>query len=66
MKKSALKKIVLFFMLCLYALGVIALGVIGGIGYTLYHGAYAVTAGVAVLGYMAFGKAKEYFDYLTS
>jgi len=43
-----------------------ALGVIGGIGYTLYYGAYAVTAGVAALGYMAFGKAKEYFDYLTS
>ena len=61
MKESALKKIVLFFMLCLYALGVI-----GGIGYTLYCSAYAVTVGVAALGYMAFGKAKEYFDYLKS
>lgn len=61
MKENKLKKIGLFFMLCLYALGVI-----GGIGYTLYCGAYAITAGVAALGYMAFGKAKEYFDYLTS
>jgi len=61
MKKSALKKIVLFFMLC-----ICALGVIGGIANTLYYGAYAVTAGVAALGYMAFGKAREYFDYLTS
>lgn len=48
-------------MLCLYVLGVI-----GGIGYTLYCGAYPIAAGVAALGYMAFGKAKEYFDYLKS
>jgi len=48
-------------MLCLYVLGVI-----GGIGYTIYCGAYPIFAGVAALGYMAFGKAKEYFDYLKS
>lgn len=61
MKEDTLKKILSFFMLCLYVLGVI-----GGIGYTLYCGAYPISAGVAALGYMAFGKAKEYFDYLKS
>ena len=61
MKEDTLKKILSFFMLCLYALGVI-----GGIGYTIYCGAYPIAVGVAALGYMAFGKAKEYFDYLRS
>lgn len=61
MKEDTLRKILSFFMLCLYVLGVI-----GGIGYTLYCGAYPIAAGVAALGYMAFGKAKEYFDYLRS
>ena len=61
MKEDTVRKILSFFMLCLYVLGVI-----GGIGYTLYCGAYPIFAGVAALGYMAFGKAKEYFDYLRS
>jgi hypothetical protein len=61
MKEDTLRKILSFFMLCLYVLGVI-----GGIGYTIYCGAYPIAGGVAALGYMAFGKAKEYFDYLRS
>jgi len=61
MKEDTLRKILSFFMLCLYVLGVI-----GGIGYTLYCGAYPIAAGVAALGYMAFGKAKECVDYLKS
>lgn len=56
-----MKKVFCFIMLFLYVLGVI-----GGIGYTIYYGEYHIAVGVASLGYMAFGKAKEYFDYLKS
>lgn len=48
-------------MLCLYILGVL-----GGIGYTCYYGAYPIAAGVAATGFLAFEKAKGYFDYLKS
>lgn len=53
------KKIFYFFMLLLCVLGLI-----GGIGYTIYYGTYAVTVGIAALGYTAFPKAKEYFEKL--
>ena len=46
-------------MLCLYVLGVV-----GGIGYTIYCGVYPIAVGVAATAFMAFGKAKEYFNYL--
>lgn len=55
-------KKVLYFFVCLLWL----LGLVGGVGYTIYYGQYPVAIGVAALGYMAFGKAKEYFDYLRS
>lgn len=50
------KKIFSFIMLCLYVLGTI-----NGIGYSLYIGEPVTAAGVAVLSYMAFFKAREYF-----
>ena len=56
-----MKQFIAFILLALYVVGVI-----GGIGYSLYCGAYPIAAGVAALGYMAFGEAKEYFNYLKS
>ena len=47
-------------------LAAFALGSIGGFGYTLYCGAYPIAFGVLVLTYMAFPKAKEYFEKLTN
>ena len=54
-----MKKVYCFIMLCLYVLGVV-----GGIGYTCYCGAYPIAVGVAATGFLAFYKAKEYFCYL--
>lgn len=54
-----MKSIELFFIL------VIAfLGLAGGIGYTIYNGAYLIAIGIAVLGYLAYPKAKEMFSKL--
>ena len=52
-----MKKIYYFIMLCLYVLGVV-----GGIGWSLYSGgyAYAYAVGVAALGFMAWPKFKDY------
>ena len=55
-----MKKILSFILLCLYVLGVV-----GGIGYTIYFGVWYVAIGIAALGYMAFPKAKECFENLT-
>ena len=49
-------KIVYFLVLTLYLLGVI-----GGIGYTVYTNAYVITLGIVVTSYLAFPKAKELF-----
>ena len=38
-----------------------AMGVIGGIGYAIYNGAYPIAVGVAVTGWLAFPKVKEIF-----
>ena len=38
-----------------------AMGVIGGIGYSIYNGAYPIAVGVAVTGWLAFPKVKEIF-----
>ena len=54
-------KVYYFIMLCLYILGVI-----GGIGYSLYNGAYPIAAGVVALGYMSYPKLKEYFNKLNN
>lgn len=55
-----MEKILCFFILCLYVVGVI-----GGIGYAIYGGAWPVAIGVAALGWMAFPKLKEAFEKLT-
>lgn len=52
-----MKKILLFVIVALAFVGLA-----GGIGYTAMHGAYVITVGVAVLGYLAFFKAKEYIS----
>lgn len=36
-----------------------AMGVIGGIGYAIYNGAYPIAVGVAVTGWLALPKVRE-------
>lgn len=55
-----MKQAFYFFMICLYALGVI-----GGVGCSIYAGAWPVAAGVVALAYMAWPKLVEYFNALT-
>lgn len=38
------------------------MGSIGGFGYAIYCKAYVIAAAVALLAWMAFPKAKEYFE----
>lgn len=47
-------------------LAIAVLGLAGGIGYTIYNGAYLIAIGIAVLGYLAYPKAKEMFKSLFS
>lgn len=54
-----MKKILVFLVLALAFIGLL-----GGIGYTAYYGDYPITIGVAVLGYLAYPKAKEMFKSL--
>ena len=56
-----MKKFVSFLLMCLYIVGVI-----GGIGYTIYCGAYVISVGVLATGYLAWPKAKECFETVTS
>ena len=56
-----MKKVLDFFLLFLAAVGVV-----GGIGYTAYEGAWPIALGVAIDGYMAFPKIKELFKELSS
>jgi len=53
------KKPLYFILLALWLLGLV-----GGVGYTLYCGAYPIAIGVAVNGYLSFDKVKEMFDYI--
>ena len=55
-----MKKYFSFVMICLYILGVI-----GGLGWTLYSGGYVIAVGVVAVAYMAFPSAKKYFKELT-
>ena len=55
-----MKKVYYFVMLCLCALGII-----GGIGYSVFCGAWYVVVGVVALGYTAWPKVKECFNGLT-
>ena len=57
---KVMKKIFYFVMICLAALGVI-----GGIGYTIYCHAYVISIGVAGLSFMAFPTVKDYVKKLT-
>lgn len=56
-----MKKILCFIQLCLYALGVI-----GGLGWTIYSKGYVIAAGVAALGAFAFPYIKKVFKELTA
>lgn len=55
-----MKKYFSFIMICLYILGVI-----GGLGWTLYSGGYVIAVGVVAVAYMAWPKLVEYFHDLT-
>lgn len=46
-------------------LAVYLLGVIGGVGYAAYSGAWVIAICVVLLGVMAFPKAKEAFKVLS-
>jgi hypothetical protein len=50
-----------FFMLALYVLGSI-----NGVAYSIYIGEWPTAIGVAVLSYMAFPKAREYWKIFTA
>lgn len=45
-------------------LAIAFIGLVGGIGYTIYSGAYPIAVGVAALGYLGWPKAKEMFKDL--
>lgn len=51
---------ILYFILLFLAV----IGLLGGIGYTIYYGAYVVTIGIAVLGYLAYPSFIDYFNEL--
>lgn len=55
-----MKKLFAFVMIALYILGAI-----GGIGYSMYCGAYPIAVGVAALAFMAWPELKKYFTNLT-
>lgn len=55
-----MNKVIIFFLLFLAFIGIA-----GGIGYTIYDEAYPIAVGIAVAGWMAWPKAKEWFDKLT-
>lgn len=54
-----MKKILYFLALFLYGVGAI-----GGIGYSLYSGAWIIAIAVAVLAVMAFPTAKKFYHLL--
>ena len=53
------KKIFYFIMLFLYVLGTI-----NGIGYSIYIGEWVTAIGVAIMAFMAWPTAVNYFKYL--
>ena len=54
-----MKKLLYFFVLALALLGII-----GGIGYTIWQKAYVITIGIAALTFLAWPKIREYFKLL--
>ena len=55
-------KRVLYFILLFLTL----IGIIGGIGYSIYNSAWVIAIGLVVTGYMAYPKVKETFNKLIS
>lgn len=55
-----MKKVLAFVLLILTVVGVI-----GGIGYTIYEKAYFVTVGLVVAGFVIWPRVKELFKELT-
>ena len=56
---KVLKKLLYFFVLALALLGII-----GGIGYTIWQKAYVIVIGIAALAFLAWPKIREYFKLL--
>lgn len=56
---STMNKILSFFLLVLAFMGIV-----GGIGYTVYYKAYPIALGIGVVGWMAWPKIKEIFEKL--
>ena len=54
-----MKKILNFILLFLTLVGII-----GGIGYSIYDGRWVIAVGIAVAGYMAWPKVKKMFEEL--
>lgn len=52
-----MKNFLYFLAICAYVLGVV-----GGIGYSIYGGSWPIAIGVAATGYMAFPTVKGYVD----
>ena len=56
-----MNKILAFFLL---VLGFV--GIVGGVGYTCYYGAWPIGVGVAATGYLAWPRIKELWKVLNS
>lgn len=56
-----MKEAFYFFMICLFFLGVI-----GGVGCSIYSGSWPVVIGVVAVGFMAWPKLVEYFKKMTN
>lgn len=54
-----MKKVLIFFALCLYILGAI-----GGFGYAAYGGSWPIAVGVVVLAVLAFPTVKKWWKVL--
>lgn len=50
--------------LCLLLLALYVLGVVGGVGYTLYYGLWYVSVGVLTTGILAFDNVRKIWSYL--
>ena len=61
LNRKNMKKVMYFLMLVLYVLGTF-----NGIGYSIYIGEYVTAIGVAVLAFMGWPTAVNYFKYLTA
>ena len=56
-----LKKVLSFVLLFLWAMGIV-----GGIGYSIYGGAWPIAVGVAVAAWLSWPKVTELFHNLTA